>query len=339
MKSLILRGPRDFVYEERPFPKASAQDVIVKIGAVCMCGSDVHAIRGDRTSFACPVVIGHEASGTVVQVGEDVRSLAVGDTVALMPCISCGTCRACRKGRTNSCSSLQLYGVHRDGAMQEYLCTPAKYWLKIPFDVSFEAAAMLEPLTIGAHAVAKLDLQSGDRVLVIGAGPIGMSCAVSARTRGASVTMAETNEGRRVFGREHFPFPILSPLSEDYLQELNRLTDGELFDAVIDTTAAKVSMDNAWRYLTQGGKVVFVGICNGTLEIDGRPFHMKEPALYTTRNSTRQDYEWVIQQWAAGSIDPTSFLTHTVSFDKAGKNLIEWVDNPDKVFKGVVSFN
>lgn len=90
--------------------------------------------------------------------------------------------------------------------MQEYLCTPAKYWLKIPFDVSFEAAAMLEPLTIGAHAVAKLDLQSGDRVLVIGAGPIGMSCAVSAHARGTSVTMAETNEGRRVFGREHFPF-------------------------------------------------------------------------------------------------------------------------------------
>lgn len=186
--------------------------------------------------------------------------------------------------------------------------------------------------------MAKLDLQPGDRVLIIGAGPIGMSCAVNAQTYGARVVLAETNEGRRTFGAERFHFPILSPLSETYDQDLKSLTDGELFDAVVDTTAVKASMENAWRYLGQGGKLVFVGICNGTLEIDGRPFHMKEPSLFTTRNSVRQDYERVIQQWQNGKIDPGLFITHTVPFDKAANILIEWINHPGQVFKGVVSF-
>lgn len=338
MKALVLRKAGEFCYEERPNPTCSPQDVIVKITAVCICGSDVHAIRGGKTSFAYPVVLGHEVAGTVVQTGEKVSSLAVGDTVCLMPCISCGSCRACQRGRTNACNTLELYGVHRDGGLQEYLCTPEKYWMKIPFSASPANISMLEPLTIGAHATAKLDLRPDDRVLVIGAGPIGMSCAVNAQSYGAQVVLTETNEGRRAFGLEHFPFPILSPLSNHYDKDLLELTDGALFDAVIDTTAAKASMENAWRYLGQGGKLVFVGICNSTLEIDGRPFHMKEPTLSTTRNSTRQDYERVIQQWQSGKIDPASFITHTVSFDKAADTLIEWVNNPGEVFKGVVYF-
>lgn len=118
MKALVLNGPYDLSYEERPYPDCPSDHVVVRVDAVCICGSDIHAIQGHQPLFTFPRVIGHEVAGTVHQVGEAVTGLAVGDRVCLMPCIPCGTCHSCRKGYTNSCSKLQLYGVHQDGGLQ-----------------------------------------------------------------------------------------------------------------------------------------------------------------------------------------------------------------------------
>ena len=339
MKALVLNGAEDFAYEERPYPECPAGHVVVRVDAVCVCGSDLHAIQGHQPLFSFPRVIGHEVAGTVYQTGEGVSELAVGDRVCLMPCIPCGTCRACRAGRTNSCGSLELYGVHRDGGMQEFLAAPAKNWLKIPDSAAPEESSMLEPLTIGAHAAAKLDLQPEDRVLVIGAGPIGMSCAVNAQTYGARVVLSDSSQARRLFGAENFKLEVLDPFGYDYLDEIGRITQGELFDAVIDTTAAKGSMENDWKWIGQGGRIVFVGICGGTLELNGLSFHMKEPSLYVTRNSTRRDYERVLRFWQLGVLRPGQFITHTVPFAQAAGALVRWTDPEAGVFKGVVQFS
>lgn len=338
MKALVLNKAMDFSYEERPMPDCPPDHVVVRVDAVCVCGSDVHAIQGHQPLFSFPRVIGHEVAGTVSQTGSRVRGLREGDRVCLMPCIPCGTCRACRAGRTNTCGSLKLYGVHTDGGMQEYLAAPEGNWLKMPDRAAPEEIAMLEPLTIGAHAVAKLDLQPGDRVLVVGAGPIGMSCAVNARTYGAQVTLSDSSRGRREFGKNHFNLEILDPLGYDYEEEIKQITDGELFDAVIDTTASKSAMEHDWKWITQGGKIVYVGICNGTLELDGLSFHMREPSLFVTRNSTRRDFERVLQFWQQGMLDPAQFITHTTSFDQAAETVLRWVDPASNVFKGVVRF-
>ena len=338
MRALVLNGPYDFSYEDRPDPVCPPDHVVVRVEAVCICGSDIHAIQGHQPLFTFPRVIGHEVAGTVYKRGRDVTDLAVGDRVCLMPCIPCGTCRACRKGRTNACSSLELYGVHRDGGLQEYLAAPAVNWLKIPGIPKAEAVSMLEPLTIGAHAVAKLDLQPGDRVLVVGAGPIGMSCAVNARTYGAQVVLADSNPQRRAFCQDTFRLPALDPFRPDYLQTLRQITDGDLFDGVVDTTAAKASMETDWKWICQGGRIVFVGICSGTLEVDGLSFHMREPGLMVTRNSTRRDFERVLEYWRLGFLDPEQFITHTVPFDQAAQALGQWIKPETGVFKGVVQF-
>jgi len=338
MKALVLNKPNDFSYEDRPYPACPPDHVVVQVDAVCICGSDNHAIRGNMAMFTFPRVIGHEVAGTVHQVGEQVTDLAVGDKVCLMPCIPCGKCRACQKGKPNACTGLHLYGVHEDGGLQEFLAAPARNWLKIPGTPSAEELCMLEPLTIGAHAVAKLDLQPGDRVLVIGSGPIGASCAVNARTYGAQVTMADTNPERRAFAAERFQVPVLDPLAADYEQQVLSATQGEYFDCVIDTTAVKFSMENAWKWIAHGGKIVFVGICNGTLEIPGQLFHAREPSLFVTRNSTRADFERVLQYWRLGYLDPAGFITHTVDFDQAAETLLHWPDPASGVFKGVVRF-
>ncbi len=338
MKALVLNKPYDFSYEERRYPDCPADHVVVRVEEVCICGSDNHAMRGNMAMFTFPRVIGHEVVGTVEQVGDQVSHLRVGDRVCLMPCIPCGECRACQKGKPNACQKLHLYGVHEDGGLQEYLAAPAENWLKIPADMPSENLCMLEPLTIGAHAVAKLALEPCDRVLILGSGPIGASCAVNARTYGAQVVMADTSPQRRAFAAERFRAETVDPLSVDYEERLLQLTDGQMFDAVIDTTAVKASMENAWKWIAHGGKIVFVGICNGTLEINGQGFHAKEPSLFVTRNSTRKDYERVLQFWKLGMLDPSGFVTHKVDFSQASQTLLQWLDPSQGVFKGVVTF-
>lgn len=339
MLALLLNGAFDFCYEERPVPTCGRDELLVKIGAVCICGSDIHAIRGAQKLFTFPRVIGHEVGGTVVEVGADVPGFAVGDKVCLMPTIPCGHCRTCRNGQTNACHELKLYGVHADGGMQEFFTAPAAKWLKMPQEVCAEEIAMLEPLTIGAHAVAKLDIQQGDRVLIIGAGPIGMSCAVNVQTYGGVPTLSDMSAARRKMGQEKFGLAILDPSQYNYREELLRITDGEWFDAVIDTTAVKSCMETDWKWIRHGGKILFVGVCNGTLEIDGLSFHMREPSLYVTRNSTKEDFESVTAYWQKGVIRPKQFITHRIKFCQAAEILPKWVDPEAGVFKGVVLFD
>lgn len=319
-------------------PECLPGQVLIRVEAVCICGSDIHAILGHQPLFKFPRVIGHETAGVVHQVGEGVTQFSPGDRVCLMPCIPCGTCRACRNGRTNSCGRLKLYGVQADGGLQEYMSAPESNWLKLPEGASPEEAAMLEPLTIGAHAVAKLDLQPGDRVLVVGAGPIGVSCAMNSLTYGAQVTLSDSSPVRREFVGERFGMTVLDPAGEGYRNQILHVTQGELFDAVVDTTAAKPAMESDWKWICQGGKIVFVGICSGTLELDGVSFHMREPSLFVTRNSTRRDYERVLRFWQLGILRPGLFITHRVRFEQASETLTRWVDPSSGVFKGVVCF-
>lgn len=338
MKALILKEPRCLEYKERPYPICGIDQVTVHVDAVGICGSDIGAILGKNPMFTFPRVLGHEVAGTVVDVGANVHAMTIGDRVCLMPCIACGSCHACRRGHTNSCEALRLYGVHEDGGLQEFLTAPEVNWIKIPFNAKMEEIAIIEPLTIGAHAVAKLELCPDDKVLVIGAGPIGTGCAVNAKIYGAKVTLADTSEFRRKFVSERFHIDVLDPKSYDYEEALNYITVGEMFDAVIDTTAAKSSMENDWRWIANGGKIVFVGIYNGKLEIEDLQFHLKEPTLYTTRNSILADYNRVIQCWQRGRINLGDFISNVVTFNRAAEEIHQWLLPRSSFFKGVVKF-
>lgn len=338
MKALVLKQPGEFVLEERPMPVCGPEDLVIRVDAVAICGSDNHAVRGNQAMFTFPRVIGHEVAGTVYQAGTNVTGFQKGDRVCLMPCVPCGSCRACQKGHPNACKHLQLYGVHMDGGLQEYFAAPAKQFLKMPHSATPEEISLVEPLTIGAHAIGKLDLQPQDQLLVIGAGPIGVSCAVNARCLGVHVTLADTSQSRRTFVEHQFGFRCLDPLMEDYTAEVSRITGGELFDAVVDTTAAKISMENSWKWITNSGKIVFVGICGKTLELDGKAFHAREPSLYVSRNSTAADFQHVITLLQSGELDPRQFVTHTAPFPQVAAEILRWMAPEAGVFKGVITF-
>ena len=155
MKTLVCVEPGQLVYEDRPMPALLEDEVLLKIKAVGICGTDIHAYNGKQPFFNYPRVLGHEIAGEVAQVGLKVRTFATGDRVAVMPCIACGTCSACKAGRTNCCENISLYGVHQDGGFCEYLAVKETNLIKLGEDMSYKRGAYIEPFTISAHAVRR----------------------------------------------------------------------------------------------------------------------------------------------------------------------------------------
>lgn len=353
MQALVLNGAYDFSYEERKKPERKRGEVLIRIRYVSICGSDVHAIRGNQPLFTFPRVIGHEISATVEEAEETSR-LKRGDLVCVMPCISCGTCIACRAGKTNCCTSLKLYGVHEDGGLEEYLSLPERFLIKVPFQDKAEEAALIEPLTIGYHAVSRMRFvaEAGREVggnseidrgaeavgslLVLGAGPIGAACAVSARAKGLRVSLADINPKRRAFVESTFGFHVFDPITEEGKRRIKEFAGGEGYNGVIDTTANPTSMEHAYEWLGHGGELVFVGMFKGTLSIDETAFHMKEPSLHVTRNSVPDDYAAVLSLWEEGKLDPGLFITDRSDFAHASERITEWAEGNTEVFKGIV---
>lgn len=335
-KALVLDAPGNFRYETREIKYPNEEEVLVRVHTVCICGSDVHAINGKMPLFDFPRIIGHEVSAIVLEVGSKVHSLKIGDTVCLMPCISCGKCLACRHGNPNACESLRLYGVKEDGGLQEYMTLPEKYFLKLSEDMSLENASLIEPFTIGMHAVGKLGDVSDEHVLVLGTGPIGICCAEVLRTKKANVWCADISAERIARAREHFGFSTLDVNSSDYLTQILKITDGEGFYAVIDTTANKNSMEHSYKIVGQSGKIVFVGMTNDDLVINERIFHVKEATLYTTRNSNRSDYEAVARHFEQKLFHPEAMITHRTAFSHAKDVLIQQASRPFEFFKHVI---
>src|SRR5699024_8912077 len=186
MKAIQVEKPGqlNIVELEKPVIE-NGDEVIVKIKNVGICGSDVHIYHGSNPFTSYPRVIGHEVSGIVEQVGEAVTSLAPGDLVALEPITYCGECYACRNGQPNVCDSLEVFGVHRDGGVAEYLKADENNWHKVPGNVSEKAADLMEQMTIGVQATDRVDVREGDTVFGIGAGPRGIACLLQAKQRGA----------------------------------------------------------------------------------------------------------------------------------------------------------
>lgn len=335
MRALVLNGAYDLSYGERNMPERKEGEILIKMRAVSICGSDIHAIRGNQPLFTFPRVIGHEISALVVDAGDSVQ-FTEGDNVCVMPCIPCDSCMACKAGKTNCCSSLKLYGVHEDGGLQEYLSLPERFLLKSPFPDRYEETALIEPLTIGYHAVSRMRPKPGKRLLILGAGPIGTACAVCARAIGMDVVLADISPARREFVRKTFAFSVFNPLDELEKAEVTESIAREGFDGVIDTTANKNSMEHAFEWIGHGGEIVFVGMFKGILEIDETAFHMKEPSLHVTRNSVPEDYRSVMRLWEEGRVDPGLFITNRTAFEDAATEILKWADGRQEVFKGIV---
>jgi threonine dehydrogenase-like Zn-dependent dehydrogenase len=225
MKAVVCESPGDLRLVDRPLPQAAEGELLLRVRRIGLCGTDMHIFRGTQPYLSYPRVMGHELSGEVVTAPEG-SAFQPGDPVYVMPYLSCGRCIACRQGKTNCCTNIQVLGVHRDGGMAEYLALPAQFVFKAD-GISLDDAAMIEFLAIGAHAVRRGAVRAGQNVLVAGAGPIGIAVALFARLQGGTVTVLDAREDRLAFCREALGIDRTVTVGEGDRAALAALTKGE----------------------------------------------------------------------------------------------------------------
>ena len=253
MKTIVLEKPGDFRLTEGPAPGSPApREALVRIRRVGVCGSDIHAYKGNQPFFTYPRVVGHELGVEIAAVGPNEKGLAVGDRCAVEPYLHCGRCIACRRGKTNCCVNLQVLGVHADGGMREFMTVPIAK-LHRSRRLSLDQLALVEMLTIGAHAARRAQLDPGENVLVIGAGPIGLATTTFAQLSGARVSVLEISAWRREFCRQHLRVDRCLDGQGDTGKQLQELLDGDLPTTVFDATGSPKSMMQAVQYVPTAG--------------------------------------------------------------------------------------
>jgi len=301
-----------------PMPEPGDREVLVQVKAVGVCGSDVHYfVRGRIGDFVVrePLILGHECAGEVVAVGAGVETLKVGDRVALEPGVPCHRCRHCRLGRYNLCREVQFMAtppVH--GAFCEYVLSPEDFAYKLPEGVSFEAGAAVEPLSVGMHAITLARLLPGERVAVLGAGPIGLLAVAAANAAGAGEIVAvdlmpHRLELAKAMGATGVINAAQNP-PESYLNE-----DGLLnwADLVLECAGADETIRQTIEVARPGGRVVWVGMGNDSVEIPVVKALVKELTIHGVMRYANV-YARAIALIAAGKIDPTPLITHRFQF-------------------------
>ena len=334
MLTVICDTPGTLRAEQRERPVRAEGEVLVRVRRVGVCGTDLHIYTGNQPFLQYPRVMGHELSGEIEEATPGGR-LAVGDVVYVMPYLSCGKCIACRNGKTNCCVNIQVLGVHRDGAFTEYLSLPEAFVHKAN-GVTLDQAAMIEFLAIGAHAVRRGDVQAGQRVLVVGAGPIGMAAMVFARMRGATVTAMDSRQDRLDFCQRELGVAGTVALGEGDEAQLSAATQGEFFDLVFDATGNPKAIERGFQFVAHGGKYVLISVVRDTITFSDPEFHKRETTLLGSRNATAEDFEIVIQAMRDGKVPTSALNTHKLKLADVPTDFAQLLDPAQRVVKAIV---
>lgn len=318
MKTIVCQEPGNMVMVEQEAPTSLGEnEIMIRVKRIGICGTDLHAFGGNQPFFQYPRVLGHELSGIVEKAGGKVGKFNVGDFVSVIPYMHCGECIACRNGKTNCCTQMKVTGVHIDGGMTEYLVLPENYAINAN-GLSLNAAAIIEPLSIGAHAVRRAQIQKGESVLIIGAGPIGLGTAKFAKLQGANTIMMDISKERLDFAKEWTDCDqvLIAANEVDLVNELITLNDGYLPTIVMDATGNKNSMMNAFNYVSHGGKLIYVGLVKDQITFNDPDFHAKELTLMGSRNATLEDFNYVINSISQGNVDVDTYITYKIPFEE-----------------------
>ncbi|MEM7336692.1 MAG: zinc-binding alcohol dehydrogenase family protein [Chloroflexota bacterium] len=341
MKAIVLEKPGRLKLVETDAPRKPEKDeVLARVKRVGVCGSDLHAFAGNQNFFTYPRIMGHELAVEIVSIGETNTPVdfGVGDLCCVNPYLHCGSCIACRQGKTNCCTQLRLIGIHQDGGMQEKLIVPIDNLLKAD-GVPVEQLALVEMLCIGAHAVNRANVSADEHVLVIGAGPIGMATAVFAKEAGANVILMEINKQRLDFCRDKLNVAHLIDANDDPLNKVKSLLNGDLPTAVFDCTGNNASMENAFHYVAHGGSLVLVGHIKGNITFSDPHFHSHEMTLIASRNATAKEFQQVIACLKAGKINLSPWITHFATPETIVDDFPTWLDPETGAFKAMLTFD
>ncbi len=325
MKAAILHGGGDLRLETLPDPTLAAGEVMVKVQACSICGSDLHAYHGKHPRLTFPRVLGHEFAGEIAEIGKGVNGLAVGERVCCDIDISCGVCGPCREGRSNICDKLRTMGFDCDGAYAQYVAVPAYNIYRLPGNVSFDQAAIVQTLGISYHAVAHRVLPNpGEQVAVIGAGPIGLGAALIARSLGAHVTIVDLLDFRLVMARKLGIEQTINAATEDLIERGLHITRGLRFDKVIECVGGRQeqTVHNAIGIVKRGGQITIVGTFpDNEATIPIAWLKDREIDINFSRGNFRA-FAPCIELIAGGKIDPDLYISHRLPLGRAQDALL-----------------
>ncbi len=343
MNTIVLNEPFKFSLIDSVKPATiSAGEALVRVHRVGVCGTDLHAFRGRQPFFSYPRILGHELGVEVVEIGPGSApgNVQVGDRCSVEPYLNCGTCIACRNGKTNCCINLKVLGVHTDGGMREYITVPLHKLHKSEV-LAYEQLALVETLGIGAHAVDRAQLRPQEWVLVIGAGPIGLSVIQFVQLITPNVIVMDVSEQRLAFCKQQLNVPHLIQVGPDTapLEQLEALTNGDLPTAVFDATGSVQSMNGAFQYVAHGGKLIFVGLVQADVTFNDPFFHRREITLLSSRNALSKDFPRIIGLIESGRVDTQPWVTHRAHVTDMIGQFDGWLKPDTGVIKAVVSFD
>ena len=329
-------GNLRIVETREPQPPGDGE-ALVRVHTVGICGTDYSGYLGKMAFFSYPRIPGHELGVEVAAVGAGVTNVSPGDHCAVEPYLNCQRCYSCRRGHTNCCENNQTLGVHCDGGLRPFFTVPARK-LHCSRKLSSEQLALVETLAIGCHAVNRAAPVPGENVLVLGAGPIGLSVIEFARLSGARVVVLDLNEQRLAFVRGKMKVPDTIEAGPEALRKLGDLTDGQLADVIIDATGQHESMSRCFEFATFAARVVYVGITVKDLVFPHAPImHRRELTLLASRNALSADFTRIIALIEEGRIDTRPWLTHRADFADVPAIFPTWLQPQTGVIKAVVN--
>ncbi len=335
MRTLVCIKPGSFEYKEAPKPFLRKDHALLKIKRIGVCGTDLHAFEGTQPFFNYPRILGHELAAEI-EDADEANDFKKGEAVTIIPYFNCGLCIACRNGKPNCCTAINVCGVHVDGGMAEYLLVPS-YSLLHNEGLNLDELALIEPLAIGAHGVSRANVQAGEFVLVIGAGPIGLGVMEFAKIEGATVIAMDVNEARLSFCKEKLNVGyIINASTENVTEKLKEITNGDMPTVVIDATGNLRAINNAFQYMAHGARYVLIGLQKGEICFNHPEFHKREASLMSSRNATRKDFEHVISSMKKGLISSSAYITHRVKFQEVKDNFESWLNPANGVIKAII---
>jgi 2-desacetyl-2-hydroxyethyl bacteriochlorophyllide A dehydrogenase len=337
LKALVMRTPGEAHVDWVADAVADDGEVLLKVRRVGLCGSDLNSFRGKNPMVSYPRIPGHEVAATIVEVSASHPNLKAGMNVTLSPYTQCGGCASCLRGRPNACQFNETLGVQRDGALAEYLAVPAGKLYAA--NLSLKDLCLVEPLTVGFHAVARGRVTGEDTVAIIGCGGVGLGAVAASDFRGARTIGVDVDDAKLELARKAGATHAINTAREELHTKLQELTGGRGPDVVIEAIGLPETFRTAVGEVGFTGRVVYIGYAKEPVAYETRLFVQKELDILGSRNARPEDFHAVIEMLEADRFPVEDAVSHEVSLDEAPEMLKAWSANPAAFSKIMIKFD
>ena len=340
MKAIQIIQPNEIKVVNVAKPEVKAGEVLIKLKYVGFCGSDLNTYLGKNPMVKLPVIPGHEIGAVIDEIGAGVPAhLTVGAACTINPYTNCGSCPSCRNGRPNACQFNQTFGVQRDGAMSEYISVP---WNKVIADadnqISDRDFALVEPMSVGFHAVARGEVTDLDTVMVIGCGMIGVGAIVRATLRGAIVIAVDVDDAKLALAKKLGATHTINSMTENVHERLQSITNNMGADVVVEAVGAPATYQMAINEVAFTGRVVCIGYAKTDIAFETKYFVQKEMDIRGSRNAMPEDFRAVMQYMKRGTCPKDELISGIFKPEQAQEAMEMWKAEPGKVFRLLVQF-